>query len=58
MSTHELEHLNVGTSPHCLYESAEPPGDGRQDLTGPSQLPRLPVAKSPKSGQRPSFSEL
>lgn len=34
MSTHQLEHLEVGTSPNCLYEPAEPSGDRRQNLTG------------------------
>jgi molybdopterin-synthase adenylyltransferase len=35
LATHHLEHLDAETSPHCVYEPAEPPGDSRQDLTGP-----------------------
>jgi hypothetical protein len=47
LSTHYLERVPAQTSPNCLYEPAEPPGDGRQSLTGrhrASEAARLAMA--------------
>lgn len=49
LSTHELEHLPVTTSPHCRFERNPGEGDGRVALTGPHPKAQQAIAERAKT---------